>query len=113
MTSRRDEDDVAGKREQSWQSKLELLQKYQDQNGHCQVPKCYEIDGVKLGFWVSTQKKEYRKHIEGKPALITQDHIKKLEIVGIEWNPYKTQWQLKFELFQNYQQHFGHCQAPR
>ena len=109
-----DFNDTQQKRDEAqWQSKLELLRKYQDRNGHCLVPRTYEMDGVKLGKWVAKQKVAYKKHSEGKPSQITQEHIEQLETVGIEWNPQETKWQSNFELLQNYQQLYGHCRVPQ
>ena len=56
--------------ETRWQSKLELLRQYKQENGHFLVPKCYEVNGVKLGIWLSNQRVAYKKHSEGKPARI-------------------------------------------
>ena len=50
----------------------------------------YEIDGVKLGSWLDYQRQEYRKHIEGKPANITQERINELNAIGVEWCPGKS-----------------------
>ena len=90
--------------EAKWQSKLQLLRKYRKRNGHCRVPYSYEIDGVKLGNWLSDQRVAYKKHSEGKPArYITQERIDQLEAVGFDFNDTKqkrdeAQWQSKLEL---------------
>jgi len=76
------------KDEAQWQSKLELLREYREQNGHCNVPKRYEINGVNLGRWIQTQRHEYKKRIDGKPdAWITQQRIIALNAIGLEWSP--------------------------
>ena len=64
-----DFNDTQQKRDEAqWQSKLELLRQYREQNGHCRVPTSYEIDGVKLGVWLIDQRVAYKKHSEGNPA---------------------------------------------
>ena len=81
-----DFNDTQQKREEAqWQSKLELLRQYQEQHGHCRVPQSYEIDGVKLGFWLNDQRSEYKKHMKGKYSYITQERINALNAIGLEW----------------------------
>ena len=114
-----DFNDTRQKREGAqWQSKLELLRQYQEWNGHCRVPCSYEIDGVKLGIWLSDQRVAYKKHSEGKPAWITQERIDQLEAIGLDLNDTKqkrdeAQWQSKFELLREYKEQHGHCQVPQ
>ena len=82
-----DFNDARQKRDEAqWQSKLELLRQYRERNGHCRVPASYEMDGVKLGSWLSHQRVAYKKHSEGKPAKITQERIDQLEAVGVDWD---------------------------
>jgi len=69
-----------------WQSMLALLQEYPEQNGHCRVPQNYEIDGVKLGSWLSQQRVKYKKRSEGKPSGIPQQRIDQLEAIGLDFN---------------------------
>ena len=99
-----DFNDTQQKRDEAqWQSKLELLRNFQQHHGHCRVPQCYEIDGIKLGKWATTQRLEYKKHREGKPSSITQERIDELTAVGWDFNDTKqkrdeAQWQSKLEL---------------
>ena len=104
------------KREEAhWQTKLQLLQQYQEWNGHCNVPQIYEVNGVKLGRWLCDQWSAYKKHSEGKPAKITQERIDQLEAIGLDFNEQKSdeaQWQSKLELLRQYQEQHGHCTVP-
>jgi len=104
--------------EAKWQSKLELVRQFRQQHGHARVPIKYEIDGVRLGFWLNHQKFQYKKHKEGKPSQLTQERIDGLEAVGC-WDVVdrkKTsggeKWQAKVELLRQYKQANGHCRIP-
>jgi len=95
--------------EAKWQSELQLLRKYRKQHGHCRVPYYYKIDGVKLGSWLHKQRASYKKHCNGMPSWITQERIDQLEAIGVDWNPWVTQWQSKLELLRQYREWNGHC----
>jgi len=97
--------------EAKWDSKLQLLRKYRKQHGHGRVPQRYEIDGVKLGRWLNNQRTESKKHCNGMPSCITQEHIDQLEAIGVDWNP--NEWQSKLELLRQYREQHGHCRVPR
>ena len=60
--------------------------KYKQANGDCLVHRDQVVDGVKLGQWLNHNRHEYRKHQEGKPSLLAQDRIEKLEGLGFDWN---------------------------
>ena len=114
-----DFNDTRQKRDEAqWQSKLELLRQYQERNGHCRVPERSEIDGVKLGSWLTEQRAAYKRRSDGKPARkITQERIDQLEVIGFDFNDTKqkrdeAQWQSKLELLRQYQERNGHCQVP-
>ena len=102
-----------------WQSMVKLLRKYRKQHGHCRVPNSYEIDGVKLGRWLSELRTLYKKHSEGKPAKgkisqITEDRIDQLTAIGVDFNytqqqRREAQWQSKLELLRQYQEQHGQC----
>ena len=77
--------DTQKREEAQWQSKLELLRQYRQHHGHCRVPQSYEIDGVKLGTWLYTQRQGYKKHREGKPSHITQERIDQLTAIGVDF----------------------------
>ena len=40
-----------------------------------------------LGSWVSVQRKEYKKWVEGKKSKITEERIDKLNSIEFDWNP--------------------------
>ena len=104
----------------SWLSKLELLRQYREQNGHCQVPELYVIDGVKLGSWLQWQRREYKKHSEGTPSSMTAERIDALNAVGADWvsnnrtgkTGGEAKWQSKLELVRQFRQQHGHARVP-
>ena len=76
----------------AWQHKFECLRTFQLENGHCLVPTGYEVDSVKLGYWVFHQRQFYKNYMRGKKgkcASITDERISQLNSIGFEWRFYE------------------------
>lgn len=71
--------------EYKWWEKYKLAKQYYEINGHLKIHRNYKIDGVNVYSWLQYQKNN--KHN------LSEDKIKKLEEIGIEWNDIlKTEW---------------------
>lgn len=66
--------------EYEWERKYNALVNYKDKHGTTKVPKPYEIDGIKLGFWVSRQRQFL------KQDKLTDTQIEKLKNVEFLWS---------------------------
>ena len=62
---------------EQWESRYNALVNFKKHEGHCNVAQKYEIDGVKLGSWVSTQRR--LKHT------LSEDRIRRLNSLGFIW----------------------------
>ena len=71
----------------NWVEYYKLLEEYYIQYGNIDVPCSYEINGVKLGQWLITQRQAYRGIGQWK---ITNEHIKLLNDLDIDWAPKDT-----------------------
>ena len=63
-------------REQIWEENFRVLEKFLRREGHLRVPTFHEEDGLKLGLWVSRQRRK-----KG----LTADRIKRLNDLGFIW----------------------------
>lgn len=63
--------------EVKWNEKFELLKKFKDENGHCNISRRVMPDP---GIWVSAQRTAYRLN------RLSKDRIEKLESIGFEWS---------------------------
>lgn len=63
----------------AWENWIALLCRYQQEHGHTNVPYKHKFQGKSLGYWTSTQRKEYKK------GNLSQDRIKALEELGFQW----------------------------
>ncbi|CAB9524679.1 helicase [Seminavis robusta] len=94
---------------EDWTAMFAKLQKFQEEKGHCRVPKA---DG-KLGTWVSTQRKVYNN---GK---LNDERFQKLQELGFTWvvsassDPLREGWLAMLATLQNFQEENGHCRVPR
>mmetsp|Transcript_1374 Transcript_1374/g.2772 ORF Transcript_1374/g.2772 Transcript_1374/m.2772 type:complete len:309 (-) Transcript_1374:2122-3048(-) len=68
-----------------WGERFQDLLDFQQEHGHCRVPKRYDAN-KSLANWVSKQRQEHRKFINGEKASITADRIEALEEIGFCWN---------------------------
>ena len=65
-----------------WYKRFQELKKYKEAHGNCNVPARH----ANLGFWVSTQRRNYRLLNEGKSSPMSDDRIHKLESIGFCWS---------------------------
>ncbi|KAL3934425.1 MAG: hypothetical protein SGBAC_009856 [Bacillariaceae sp.] len=68
-----------------WHSRLEDLKEFQNAHGHCRVPP--SCTNKKLAYWVSTRRKEFKRHQAGEKCALTIEHIKELDDLGFDWDP--------------------------
>lgn len=70
--------------EVKWKQRFDLLKEYKEKNGDCLVPFKYPANKT-LGFWVATQREDYKARIEGKKSPMTDERIEALEALGMVW----------------------------
>lgn len=70
---------------------------YYKENGNLLVPRNYITPtGQKLGYWIANQRKAYHK------GYLTNEQIKKLESINMNWGKHKDNWSYMYKLAQNY-----------
>ena len=45
----------------AWEEHFEKLIQFKNAEGNCKVPEHYQVEGLNLGYWVSTQRKGKKK----------------------------------------------------
>lgn len=64
-----------------WNEQFELLRRRFDEDGEANVSVAMVIEGCKIGEWLATQRRKYRR------GLLTQEQIDRLASIGINFNP--------------------------
>lgn len=64
---------------EKWNENFQALLAYKELNGHCQVPISFKVNGLNLGAWVSTQRREYSSN------KLLSARTKQLEAIGFVW----------------------------
>ena len=73
----------------AWRERFQQLVEFQQEHGHCCVPKRYERNKP-LANWVSKQRQEHRKFCQGEKASITTERIAALDQIGFCWNTHES-----------------------
>jgi superfamily II DNA or RNA helicase len=66
---------------EAWEEGFSKLLNFKETEGHCRVPKTFELEGYKLGRWVSTQ----RNNQDGLPP----ERRQRLDDIGFIWDTKK------------------------
>jgi len=69
--------------DESWELHYQYAEKYYEQYGNLDVLVKYEIDGIKLGRWISNQRTA--RKFENDSHIMTADRIKRLDDIGMIW----------------------------
>jgi helicase associated protein len=64
-----------------WQRGFAALKAFKAREGHCQVPASHIEGDLKLGYWVSTQRR--------KKNIMSKEHKRRLNKIGFVWRPKK------------------------
>ena len=91
---------------EKWEDAFSALQKFRENEGHCRVKQKHEISGIKLGTWVSVQR---RSRMEGN---LTKDMIRRLDDINFSWDPISEQWEESFHALSRFFTKYGHCRVP-
>ena len=67
-----------------WNEKYELAKNYYEIHGHLNIPLSYCVNNVKLGRWISNIRFK-RKHPGSSGMTLSQDRIRQLDNIGMNW----------------------------
>uniref|UniRef100_A0A7S3DQC6 Helicase-associated domain-containing protein n=1 Tax=Entomoneis paludosa TaxID=265537 RepID=A0A7S3DQC6_9STRA len=91
-----------------WKTKLAVLRKFKDQEGHTLVPQSF-IDpetGFRLGRWVANLRQ--RSHF------LNETQLQDLECLDFVWSRFKVlPWDMKIDLLQKFKLEHGHALVPK
>ena len=71
------------KKEDPWEVRFVLAKAYYEEHGDLKIPLDYKPNGIWLNKWINEQKQIYRGNRKGKK--LTENQIKRLEAIGIDW----------------------------
>eukprot|EP00547_Thalassionema_nitzschioides_P008666 CAMPEP_0194228792 /NCGR_PEP_ID=MMETSP0156-20130528/43555_1 /TAXON_ID=33649 /ORGANISM="Thalassionema nitzschioides, Strain L26-B" /LENGTH=450 /DNA_ID=CAMNT_0038961313 /DNA_START=65 /DNA_END=1418 /DNA_ORIENTATION=+ len=93
--------------DEKWNNMFGMLKKFQEREGHCDVPRDHIEEGQNLGTWLNTQ-----RQLQKKGTLDIQKETR-LEELSIVWDSFDERWNIKFLLLKQFQKREGHCNIPQ
>ena len=90
---------------EAWEYGFSKLLQFKTTNGHCLVPRTFEMEGYKLGVWVGNQR-------QGKDNL-SHDRQQRLNNIDFVFNPYETAWEKGFDSLVQFKEIEGHCKVKK
>lgn len=90
-----------------WNSMYEIAKKYYNEHGNILISAKYVTeDKIHLGDWISRQRQKYNNN------LLTKIQIKKLNSIGMVWNPNEEKWIKNYELAKKFYVENKHLNIP-
>ena len=90
----------------NWANYFELAKKYYEEHGDLNVNAHYEINGVKLGTWISSQRESFKK------GRLSDEQINKLNEIGMSWQRFSGKWDNAYEYAKAYVKEHGSLDPP-
>ena len=94
------------RREATWEERYNELVAYRQTHNHCNVLRSEETG---LGQWLDKQRVAYKKG----SSKLTEKRQKRLEALGVQWDPREAVWEERFNELVAYKQKNGHCNVLR
>jgi len=93
-----------------WEPHYQLLLKFHEREGHCNVPYRHVEDGTKLGYWLSRQKQSKKKGSLDTECITRLDKLGNWEYCsGSIANYIRNQWERNYQLLCKLYEREGHC----
>ena len=91
-----------------WQKGVQKLQAFKNSHGHTRVPQMYVTsDGIRLGWWVSTQR------VKKSKQKLTKEQVEQLEELGFVWSVLDEQRELMLRRLATYKSEHGDVNVPQ
>ena len=87
-----------------WEEGCRLLTNFIDLEKHSNVPQNYVVDEFNLGAWLH--------RIRQDRANLSDEKIKRLDELGLSWNPLEERWEKGFNYLLKFKNREGHCLIP-
>lgn len=102
-------------RDEIWDNNLRALAAYKkDHNGDICVPQQHTTkEGLTLGEWVHTQRKQYALKEKGKDTQMTDERVLLLNALSFVWNALEAQWLENYEALQQFKEAYGHVSVKQ
>jgi superfamily II DNA or RNA helicase len=89
----------------AWDEGFSKLVQFKEQEAHCRVPASFNLDGFRLGIWVSNQRaKQYK---------LSSERRRRLDGIGFVWDPNTDRWEEGFSKLLQFKELEGHCRVPQ
>eukprot|EP00581_Thalassiosira_minuscula_P007726 CAMPEP_0183710168 /NCGR_PEP_ID=MMETSP0737-20130205/5983_1 /TAXON_ID=385413 /ORGANISM="Thalassiosira miniscula, Strain CCMP1093" /LENGTH=955 /DNA_ID=CAMNT_0025938391 /DNA_START=167 /DNA_END=3034 /DNA_ORIENTATION=+ len=108
-----------------WTKQYKSLQKFHKKHNHCYVARG-SIDDEVLANWIHVQRKHKRNHDKGKKTPLTEERIKLLDDIGLDWTPATSggmnkvvqavrdkEWDETFQKLVAFKKKRGHCHPKK
>ncbi len=101
--------------DKEWQFMYAKALEYYEEHGNLNIPQLYKTkEGLRLGRWICTQRKNYKKH------LLSEERIQALENIEIKWDalddrgqkPNEDKWDKKYLKALEYYDAYGDLNIP-
>ena len=89
-----------------WEDRFQDLVAFKAREGHSNVPQSYS-QNPQLGVWLSRQRRDKKR------GTLSRERIKRLEALGLTWDPRDASWEERFQALAAFKQRFKHCKVPR
>lgn len=93
-------------RESQWHKMFEELKTFHKKEGSWKFSD-NDPETKSLLIWVTAQRSHHQK------GMLAEDRIKKLDKLGLDWDPNESQWNEMYEALKGFQKKEGHCRAPQ
>ena len=92
---------------EGWDQALAALARYAARTGSAEPPKSHVEDGIRIGWWIGTQRQAYKK------GALSPERIAGLEALpGWAWSPLDAAWENGFSQLSTYAKRTGTARVP-
>ena len=91
---------------EEWNKKFKCAREYYIENEHLIVPYETVVGDIRLGEWITRQRKRYRT------GIIESYQIEKLESIGMVWDISEETWMNKYDIAKKYFDTYGTIDIP-
>lgn len=84
-----------------WMQNYQLAEAFYEEHGNLVIPHDYEVEGQKLGIWISSQRESYAK------GRLSEEQIHLLEAIGMSWDRFEHKWETGYQYCLKYIKEYG------